>query len=59
MEHTCDTFLKYKDSNTAFYLAFGNNEFQLKWIQELEINHCLIASFIHLSAYISSKEKLV
>lgn len=57
-EQPCDTFLNYRDSNTEFYPAFGNNETRLKWIHELEANHCLIASLIHPSAYVSPKAKI-
>ena len=57
-DRKCSMFLNYRNSDTEFYPAFGNNEFRLKWIYELEINHCLIASIVHSSAYISPKAKI-
>lgn len=57
-EKKCSSFIEYKNADTEFYPAFGNNEIRMKWIKQLEENNCLIASFIHPSAYVSSKAKI-
>lgn len=57
-EKKCSSFIEYKNSNTEFYPAFGDNETRMKWIKQLEEHHCLIASLIHPSAYVSPKAQI-
>lgn len=57
-ENKCSSFIEYIDSNTEFYPAFGNNEIRMKWLDELEKKECMIASFVHSSAYVSPKANI-
>lgn len=57
-ENKCSSFLEYKNSDTEFYPAFGNNSVRMEWLQRLENDRCLIASFVHPTAYVSSKVKV-
>lgn len=51
--NTCSAFEKYKDGNTVFYPAFGNNELRIEWIRRLEKTGCNIPVFVHSTAYVS------
>lgn len=54
-EYTCSTFIEYKNLDTEFYPAFGNNAIRMEWLHRLEENRCCIASFVHPTAYVSPK----
>ena len=49
----CAEFERFRDSQTAFYPAFGNNEGRLKWLYRLREAGCDILTIIHPTAYIS------
>lgn len=49
----CAEFARFRDGQTAFYPAFGNNEARLKWLSGLKEAGCAIASFVHPTAYVS------
>lgn len=51
----CSNYEKYKDDETVFYPAFGNNEGRVDWLDRLESSGCKIATLIHPTAYISPK----
>lgn len=50
-----DDYQKYFNNNTEFFVAFGNNDSRLKWIQKLKEGHCKVATLISSDAYISQK----
>lgn len=54
----CEEYLKYIDTDTEFYVAFGANEFRVKWIDTLLENGASIASVIHKTAYVSPTAKI-
>lgn len=60
-QHThglCADYVRFREPNTSFYPAFGNNEIRLKWLKQFQAEGLRIASFIHPSAYVSPTAKL-
>lgn len=51
----CEDFLMFKEDETMFYPAFGNNILRLEWLDRLEMNSCQVPVLIHDSAYVSPK----
>ena len=49
----CAEFERFRDGQTAFYPAFGNNESRLKWLYRLRDVCCVIPTIIHPTAYVS------
>ena len=49
----CAEFERFRDGQTAFYPAFGNNESRLKWLYRLREAGCIIPTIIHPTAYVS------
>ena len=49
----CEEFERFRDAQTAFYPAFGNNEGRLKWLYHLQEAGCGIPIIIHSTAYVS------
>jgi sugar O-acyltransferase (sialic acid O-acetyltransferase NeuD family) len=49
----CAGFERFRDEQTAFYPAFGNNETRLDWLKRLKAANCAVATIIHTSAYVS------
>lgn len=54
----CADYVKFQDSNTAMYPAFGNNEVRLKWLTVFAREQISVPSFIHPAAYVSPTAKL-
>lgn len=54
----CADFVKFKDTDTEMYPAFGNNEVRLKWLDILTEKNISVPSFIHPTAYVSPTAKL-
>ena len=53
------TFRSYVDSNTEFVVAFGNNQFRLKWCNKIVESGAKLATLIHPTAYVSPKAKIL
>ena len=49
----CAEFERFRDEQTAFYPAFGNNEGRLTWLYRLQEADCTIPTIIHPTAYVS------
>ena len=49
----CAEFERYRDGQTAFYPAFGNNEGRLKWLYRLQEAGCAVPTIIHPTTYVS------
>ena len=49
----CAEFVRFRDGQTAFYPAFGNNESRLAWLSRLREAGCAIPTIIHPTAYVS------
>ena len=49
----CAEFEYFRDGQTAFYPAFGNNEGRLKCLYRLREAGCVIPTIIHPTAYVS------
>ena len=49
----CAEFERFRDGQTAFYPAFGNNEGRLTWLYRLQEADCTIPTIIHPTAYVS------
>ena len=49
----CAEFKRFRDGQTAFYPAVGNNEGRLKWLYRLREAGCAILTIIHPTAYVS------
>ena len=49
----CAEYESFRDGQTAFYPAFGNNEGRLKWLYRLREASCVIPTIIHPAAYVS------
>ena len=49
----CAEYECFRDAQTAFYPAFGNNEDRLKWLYRLQEAGCDIPTIIHPTAYVS------
>ena len=49
----CAEYESFRDGQTAFYPAFGNNEGRLKWLYRLREAGCAILTIIHPTAYVS------
>lgn len=47
------SFTSYIDETTFFIPAFGNNEFRLRWIKQIQNSGAKLATIIHPTAYIS------
>ncbi len=54
----CADYVKFKDNNTAFYPAFGNNAVRMKWLKQLQSEGLTVPTLIHPRAYISPTAKL-
>lgn len=54
----CAEFERFRDSQTAFYPAFGNNEGRLKWLYHLREAGCAIPAIIHPTAYVSPTTRI-
>ncbi len=57
-EHPLDSFSLYINENTEFIPAFGNNEFRLKWMDQIEGAGGTLATLIHPTAYVSPKAQV-
>lgn len=49
----CAEFERYRDGQTAFYPAFGNNESRLAWLHRLQEAGCAVPTIIHPTTYVS------
>ena len=49
----CAEYECFRDAQTAFYPALGNNEDRLKWLYRLQEAGCDIPTIIHPTAYVS------
>ena len=49
----CAEHERFRDGQTAFYPAFGNNEGRLTWLYRLQEADCTIPTIIHPTAYVS------
>ena len=49
----CADYAAYKDENTVFYPAFGNNEGRVSWLNRLKDGGCKVAFIIQPTAYVS------
>ena len=49
----CAEFERFRDEQTVFYPAFGNNETRLDWLNRLKAVNCAVATIIHPLAYVS------
>ena len=54
----CAEFERFRDGQTAFYPAFGNNEGRLTWLYRLQEADCTIPAIIHPTAYVSSTAQI-
>ena len=54
----CAEFKRFRDGQTAFYPAFGNNEGRLKWLYHLREAGCAIPAIIHPTAYVSPTTRI-
>ena len=54
----CAEFERFRDGQTAFYPAFGNNEGRLKWLCRLREAGYVIPTIIHPTAYVSSTAQI-
>ena len=54
----CSEFNNFISDDTAFFVAFGNNEFREKWSEELKSKGIVLENIIHPTAYISPKATL-
>lgn len=54
----CAEFERFRDGQTAFYPAFGNNEGRLKWLYHLREADCAIPAIIHPNAYVSPTTRI-
>lgn len=56
----CEDFARYRyrDENTFFYPAFGNNETRLNWLHRLIAAGCSLPTLIHPTAYVSPTAKV-
>lgn len=54
----CAEFERFRDGQTAFYPAFGNNEGRLKWLYHLREADCAIPAIIHPTAYVSPTTRI-
>ena len=55
-KHPLSSFVDYIGiPDASFIPAFGNNEFRLEWLTRLESAGAKLATFIHPTAYVSSK----
>ena len=54
----CADFTKFKNDDTVFYVAFGNNESRKTWIEALKEFGAAITNIVHPTAYISPKARL-
>ena len=54
----CAEFERFRDSQTAFYPAFDNNEGRLKWLYHLREAGCAIPAIIHPTAYVSPTTRI-
>lgn len=54
----CAEYQNFKEINTEYYPAFGNNVFRLEWMKKLQQDGCTITTIIHPSAYVSPTAKL-
>ena len=54
----CADYVNFKDENTAFYPAFGNNALRMKWLKQFTDEGLFIPTFIHPAAYVSPTAKL-
>lgn len=50
-------YQKYISENVQFFVAFGNNEFRLKWLEELK-GKCGVATLISRMAMISPSARI-
>lgn len=51
----CNDYIHYKNDNTEFYPAFGDNKVRLDWENRLIAEKMKLAKIIHPLAYISPK----
>ena len=49
----CEEFARFRDAQTAFYPAFGNNEGRMMWLRRLREAGCAFPTIIHPTAYVS------
>lgn len=54
----CADFSKFITADSEFYVAFGDNSFRLKWIDEVRNAGGNAATIVHPTAYISPKARL-
>lgn len=51
----CGDFNQYWSENTAFFVAFGDNEMRARWLKILMAANAPIVNIVHPSAYVSPK----
>lgn len=49
----CDSFLSYREDDTEFYPAFGNNQLRLNWEKKILEAGGKLATIIHPRAYVA------
>lgn len=49
----CLEFRNYISSDIEIYLAFGNNEVRLQWMEKIEVAGGTVPTIIHNTAYVS------
>lgn len=54
----CEAFMQFRNEETVFYPAFGNNELRLRWLKRLEEAGCAVCTLIHPTAYVSPTAKI-
>ena len=54
----CSDFNQHLSENTAFFVAFGDNEMRARWLKALMAANATIVNIVHPSAYISPKASL-
>ena len=54
----CADFARFIDDNTAFFVAFGDNDMRERWLKALFEAKTHVVNIIHPTAYISPTAKL-
>ena len=55
---SCEEFLMFKEEETMFYPAFGNNRLRLEWLDRLGATGCSVPVLIHDTAYVSPRAEI-
>ena len=54
----CAEYERFRDEQTTFYPAFGNNEGRLAWLCRLQEAGCAIQTIVHPTAYVSPTTRI-